>query len=155
MRGDPSGLGSSSGSGPGSSASGSDPFVLLPRATTNSRVVREVDPRASRNLWLLLGLVAGLVGGMVLYAWPRVQALQLDTRMQQHQTAHERLVEENRKLRLEKTRLERLDRIEEIATRDLGLTPPTADSLYVVEQPAAPPAAQLADAPSARAPRVN
>ena len=38
-----------------------DPFVLLPRATQNSRVVRELDPRASRNLWLLLSLGAAIV----------------------------------------------------------------------------------------------
>jgi cell division protein FtsL len=136
------------------SASGSDPFALLPRATTNSRVVREVDPRASRNLWLLLALVAGLVGGFVLYAWPRVQALHLDARTIQQQAALDRLNEQNRKLRLDKARLERFDRIEPIA-RDLGLVAPPADSVYVVE-PAAPtgPEAQLAQSSDSR-PRAN
>ena len=39
----------------------------------NSQVVREVDPRASRDLWWLLVLVMTLVGGLVLYAWPHLQ----------------------------------------------------------------------------------
>ena len=39
----------------------------------NSNVIREVDPRASRDLWWLLVLVMTLVGGLVLYAWPHLQ----------------------------------------------------------------------------------
>ena len=128
------------------SASGSDPFVLLPRAATNSRVVREVDPRASRDLWLLLALVGGLVGGMVLYAWPRVQALHLDTQTQQHQSQKELLVEKNLKLRLEKAVFERLSLVHERATRELGLATPAPDRLFVIERPALPAGrARLAD----------
>ena len=129
------------------SASTSDPFVLLPRATQNSRVVRELDPRASRNLWLLLSLVIGLVGGVVLYAWPRVQALHLDTQTQQNQGIKERLVEENRKLRLEKATWERLELVHQKATRDLGLVAPAADRLHVIERPAPPAEGRLASAP--------
>jgi hypothetical protein len=138
------------------SASSSDPFVLLPRATTNSQVVREVDPRASRDLWLLLMLVAGLVGGMALYAWPRVQAHGIDGRSQQNQKRHEQLVEQNRKLRLEKARLERLERVAAIASK-LGLSAPETSRLYVVEPANAPPVpAQMARAPEAgNGTRVN
>jgi cell division protein FtsL len=139
------------------SGSGSDPFVLLPRATSNSRIVREVDPRASRDLWLLMMLVAGLVGGMVLYAWPRVQAHHLDAQTRQYQRQQERLVEENRKLRLDKASLESLARIEILATTHLGLATPAPERLFVVERPAPPPApSQLARVPDAStAPRVN
>ena len=41
-----------------------------PKAIDNSQVVREVDPRSSRELWLLVGLVAALAGSLGLYAWP-------------------------------------------------------------------------------------
>jgi cell division protein FtsL len=142
--------GSTSGSG-----SGSDPFVLLPRAATNSRVVREVDPRASRNLWLLLALVAGVVGGMVLYAWPRVQALHLDTQTQQHETQKERLLEQNRKLRLEKAATERLENVQDTATQQLGLVEPAPDRLYVIERPPAAHGGQVAQSPETGAARVN
>jgi cell division protein FtsL len=151
MRAERSVPGSTSGSG-----SGSDPFVLLPRAATNSRVVREVDPRASRNLWLVLALVAGVVGGMVLYAWPRVQALHLDTQTQQHEAQKERLVEQNRKLRLEKAAYEGLERVHETAARDLGLAEPAPDRLYVIERPpVAPGGGQVAQSPEGGAARVN
>jgi hypothetical protein len=137
------------------SASLSDPFAVLPRATANSRVVREVDPRASRDLWVLLTLVAGLVGGMALYAWPRVQAHSIDTQSQQNQKLHEQLVEQNRKLRLEKASLESLARVSTFASR-LGLVAPEAARVYVVEPANAPAAgAQFAQAPDAGATRAN
>jgi hypothetical protein len=65
----------------------------------------------------------------------------------------EQLVEENRKLRLEKASLENLKRVEQIALRDLGLRPPAPESLIVVERVAAPPAgARLATGPSVAPP---
>jgi cell division protein FtsL len=135
---------------------GSDPFVLLPRQTSNTRVVREVDPRASRELWLMLLLVAGLVGGMVLYAWPRMQGHHLDSETQDNQRVHEQLVEQNRKLRLEKASLESLSLVERIATRDLGLATPAPENVYVIERPAAPPpTTRLARAPETGAERAN
>ena len=135
---------------------GSDPFVLLPRQTSNTRVVREVDPRASRDLWLMLLLVGGLVGGMVLYAWPRLQGHHLDSETQQNQRVHEQLVEQNRKLRLEKASLESLSVVEKIATQKLGLEPPSPDRIYIVERPAPPPSGtRLARAPETGSERAN
>jgi cell division protein FtsL len=135
-----------------------DPFALLPRQTQNSRVVREVDPRASRNLWLLLGLVAGLVAGLALYAWPRLQAQRLDDRAAQMQRERERLVEQNRKLRLERASLENLERVHTIATRELGLSTPEPERIFVALKPAAAPPSEtrLVSAPTrAEAPRTN
>lgn len=133
------------------------PFLLLPRATQNSRVVREHDPRASRNLWVLLSLVAGLVGGLALYGWPRLQAQRLDERVAQMQRDHERLLEENRKLRLEKASLENLERVQAIATRELGLvTPPPARIFVALKAAAVPEGTQLVSAPeNPEAPRTN
>jgi cell division protein FtsL len=119
--------------------------ALLGRAIDNSQVVREVDPRMSRDIWLLLLLVAALVGGLVLYAWPNLELREAARVKEQMSRERERLQEENRKLRLEKATLENLHRVESIATRDLGLKAPAAESVLVVERPApAPPAARLA-----------
>jgi cell division protein FtsL len=112
-----------------------DPGLHITKAIDNSRVVREVDPRSSRDLWLLLLLVGTLAGGMVLYAWPHFELRQLGLERQMMQQDRERLIEENRKLRLEKATLENLRRIETIAVRDLGLRPPQPDQLLVVEKP--------------------
>ena len=112
---------------------------LAPKSIDNSQVVREVDPRSSRDLWLLVALVAALAGGLGLYAWPTLMIRRTGTAAEQLSRERERLVEENRKLRLEKASLEDLRRVERIATRELGLAPPPPERLVVVERPVAVP----------------
>ena len=116
-----------------------DPVILVPKAIDNSQVVREVDPRSSRDLWWLVAVVATLVLGLVLYAWPHLQVRQVDGERVRMSREREQLVEVNRKLRLEKASLENLKRVEQIAVRDLGLRPPPAESLIVVERVAPVP----------------
>jgi cell division protein FtsL len=113
----------------------SDPVLHLPKAIDNSQIVREIDPRSSRDLWLLLLLVGTLAGGMVLYAWPHFELRQTALEREHLQREKERLVEQNRKLSLEKASLENLRRIETIAVRELGLVPPPPENLVVVEKP--------------------
>ena len=111
----------------------------------NSQVIREVDPRASRDLWWLLVLVMTLVGGLVLYAWPHLQIRETSRAQDRMSRERERLLEENRKLRLEKASLENLRRVETIATRDLGLQSPVAARVVVIERARTPvPGAQMA-----------
>ena len=114
--------------------------VVLSKSIDNSGIVREVDPRTSRDLMVLLLLAAILVGGLVLYAWPHFQMRQLAMATEQMQREHDRLVEENRKLRLEKASLESLERVEAIAQDHLGLQRPPADRVVVVEEPQKAPA---------------
>jgi cell division protein FtsL len=130
--------------------------TLLGRAIDNSQVVREVDPRMSRDIWLLLLLVAALVGGLVLYAWPNLELREAARVKEQMSRERERLQEENRKLRLEKATLESLRRVEAIATRELGLRPPPPESLLVIERPAPiPPAARLARGQDGQEPQAR
>jgi cell division protein FtsL len=130
-----------------------DPAIMVPKAIDNSKVVREVDPRSSRDLWWLVAVVATLVLGLVLYAWPHLQVRQVDSERVRMSREREQLVEVNRKLRLEKASLENLKRVEQIALRDLGLRPPAAESLVVVERVApVPPGARLATGPSVAPP---
>jgi cell division protein FtsL len=113
--------------------------VVLSKSIDNSGIVREVDPRTSRDLVALLLLAGVLVGGLVLYAWPHFQMRQTAIATEQMQSERARLIEENRKLRLEKASLESLGRVEAIAERHLGLAKPPADRVVVVEAPEAPP----------------
>jgi cell division protein FtsL len=120
-------------------------FGLSYKSIDNSRVVREVDPRANRDLWWLLLLMGVLVGGILLYAWPHLQLRRTGIATEQASRERERLLEENRKLRLEKAALENLKRVEAIATRNLGLVPPPLDKQVVVEtHTLLPPDARLA-----------
>jgi cell division protein FtsL len=121
---------------------------LVPKAIDNSQIVRQVDPRSSRDLWLLGVLAAALATGLVLYAWPSLEIRQTTLAREQMSKERERLLEANRKLRLEKAALENLHRVETIARRDLGLVTPAADKLIVVEKPKEVPAgARLAGGP--------
>jgi cell division protein FtsL len=121
---------------------------LVPKAIDNSQVVREVDPRSSRDLWLLLLLAVALVSSLVLYAWPSLEIRQTTLAREQMSKERERLLEENRKLRLEKAALENLHRVETIARRDLGLVTPAPENMVVVEKPKEVPAgARLAGGP--------
>jgi cell division protein FtsL len=124
--------------------------ALLGKSIDNSQVIREVDPRSSRELLWLILLGAVLVLGGVLYAWPHLQLREAGKEAQELSRDKERLLEENRKLRLEKATLENLRRVETIASRDLGLKPPAPESTIVIELPEAPtPAARVASGPSA------
>jgi cell division protein FtsL len=115
-------------------------YSLAFKSIDNSRVVREVDPRANRDLWWLLLLMGVLVGGILLYAWPHLQLRRTGIASEQASRERDRLVEENRKLRLEKAALENLKRVEAIATRNLGLVPPPIEKQVVVETHALLPA---------------
>ena len=121
-----------------------DPALLVPKAIDNSQVVREVDPRSSRDLWWLVAVVATLVLGLVLYAWPHLQVRQVDSDRVRMSREREQLVEVNRKLRLERATLLDLRRVETIARRDLGLAPPAPEKLIVVERTSVAPGASLA-----------
>jgi cell division protein FtsL len=124
-----------------------DGVVRIGKAVDNSQVVREVDPRASREIWWLILLAAVLVGGLVLYAWPHLQLRQTASEAVELGRVRERLIEENRKLRLEKAALENLRRVETIAVRDLGLAPPPPERSIVVETPRPPaPGTRMAGA---------
>ena len=128
-------------------------FGLIGKSIDNSRVVREVDPRANRDLWWLLLLVGALVGGILFYAWPHLQLRRTGIAAEQASRERDRLVEENRKLRLEKAALENLGRVEAIATRELGLAPPAPGRSIVVETHASLPrdARLVSDKPAASA----
>lgn len=126
--------------------------VLLGKPIDNSRVVRQVDPRSRREIWLLILLVAVLAAGLGLYAWPALEIRRAGQASVDLYREKERLLEEKRKLQLEKAALENLGRVEDIATRELGLAAPAPDRSIVVEVPhATPPGATVAG--GARPPR--
>jgi len=109
--------------------------VRLGKPIDNSRVVRQVDPRSRREIWLLILLVAVLAAGLGLYAWPALEIRRAGQAGVDLDREKERLVEENRKLHLEKAALENLRRVESIAGRELGLAPPSPERTVVVEVP--------------------
>lgn len=121
-------------------------LTLASEPIDNSRVVREVDPESRRDLRYVLGLVLALVAALALYAWPGLELRKTGLDILRLNRERERLVERNRKLRLEKASLEQLERVETIAERDLDLVAPPAENVVVVV-PGRPlaPGARLAE----------
>jgi cell division protein FtsL len=129
--------------------------VRLGKPVDNSRVVRQVDPRTRREIWLLLLLVAVLAAGVGLYAWPALEIHRNGQESIRLYREKERLVEEKRKLQLEKAALENLGRVEAIATRELGLRPPAPESSVIVELArTVPPGTTIARGAAAREARA-
>jgi cell division protein FtsL len=119
--------------------------VRLGKPIDNSGVVRQVDPRARREIWWLILLVAVLAGGLGLYAWPALEIRRAGLASVDLYREKEKLLEENRKLRLEKAALENLRRVESIAVYELGLKAPAPERSVVVEMPKPlPPGAKIA-----------
>jgi cell division protein FtsL len=108
-------------------------IVRLGKPIDNSRVVRQVDPRSRRELLLLILLVSVLAAGLGLYAWPALEIRRAEQAGALLDREKQRLIEENRKLRLEKAALENLRRVEQVATRELGLQAPAPERSVVVE----------------------
>jgi cell division protein FtsL len=122
--------------------------VRIGKPIDNSRVVRQVDPRSRREILLLVVLVTLLAAGLGLYAWPALEIRRAGQAGALLDREKERLIEENRKLRLEKAALENLSRVESIASRELGLAAPAPERSLVVEvEKAAPAGASVASAP--------
>jgi cell division protein FtsL len=119
--------------------------VRLGKPIDNSQVVRQVDPRSRRDIFLLILLVAVLAAGLGLYAWPALEIRRAGQAGALLDREKERLVEENRKLRLEKAALENLRRVEAIAGKELGLAAPTPERSVVIEtEKPLPPGAKVA-----------
>ena len=120
--------------------------VRLGKPVDNSRVVRQVDLRTRREIWWLILLVAVIAGAAGLYAWPALEIRRAGQAAVDLDRERERLLEENCKLNLEKSALQNLNRVETIATRDLGLEAPAAARSIVVEvPPPLPPGSLIAD----------
>ena len=101
----------------------------------NRRVVRTKDDRVSKDLLWFAGVALVLIALLVAYGWPRAALRDTGSNAGKLQRERERLLEENRELRLEKAALEDLKRVESIAKDSLGLQAPLAKSVIVVETP--------------------
>ncbi|HXY42171.1 MAG TPA: cell division protein FtsL, partial [Vicinamibacteria bacterium] len=103
-------------------------------------------PRSRREIFLVVLLVALLAAGLGLYAWPALEIRRAGQTSVELYREKERLLEERRKLQLEKAALENLKRVEAIATRELGLQTPAPEQAVVVELPRpVPPASTIAE----------
>ena len=101
----------------------------------NRRVVRSRDDRMSKDLLWIGGVVLVLIALFAAYGWPRAALRDTGSTAGKLQREQEKLLEENRELRLERAALQDLKRVETIAHESLGLRSPQSSDVIVVERP--------------------
>lgn len=105
----------------------------------NRRVVRTRDDRMSKDFLWISGVVLILISLFVAYGWPRAALRDTGSSAGRLQREKEKLMEENRELRLQRATLQDLKRVQKVATDSLGLRTPLASDVIVVERPQTPP----------------
>ncbi len=108
----------------------------------NNQIVREVDERRLRDLWMSLGIGVVLVVVLLFSAWQHFELLRHGYRLEQMQRDRAAENDINRHLRLEMETLRAPQRIEKLATEQLGMVSPGAAEAVVLERvtPPQPPA---------------
>lgn len=101
----------------------------------NRRVVRTRDDRMSKDLLWIGGVLFILIGLFVAYGWPRAVLRDAGSTAGRLQREQEKLLEQNRELRLEKAALQDLRRVQTIANESLELHAPTPANVIIVERP--------------------
>jgi len=105
----------------------------ITRRVANEQLVRQVD--RERNHQLLMVAVTGLLlaGAVLAYGWQHFEMIRNGYRMEEQRREREYLLQIQRQLSLEKASLTSPDRIETIATRELGMIVPSKEQFVVIE----------------------
>lgn len=106
----------------------------------NNQIVREVDERRLRGLWMSLGAGVLLVVVLLFSAWQHFELLRHGYKLEQMQRDRATENDINRHLRLEMETLRAPQRIEKLATERLGMVSPGATEAVVLERVTPAPA---------------
>jgi cell division protein FtsL len=109
-----------------------DSFALT-RPVRNEQLVRELDRKRHRELFMvaLTGLVLTLA--VFVYAWPHFEMIRLGYRMEELRERRDELLEARRHLELQRATEEDPARIEKIAIEQLGMIYPDDAHELVLE----------------------
>jgi cell division protein FtsL len=105
----------------------------ISRRVANERLVRQVD--RERNRQLVMVAVTGLLlaAAVLAYGWQHFEMIRNGYRMEEQRQEREYLMQIQRQLSLEKASLASPDRIEAIATGELGMRAPSDGQVVVIE----------------------
>ena len=110
------------------------------RDIRNAPIVREIDRRRQRELWRSLAVGVCFVAVILFSAWQNLELLRYGYDIEQMEQERSEQLDLNRHLRLEIETLSAPQRIERIATAELGLAAPAGGGVQVIERQAASPA---------------
>ena len=114
--------------------------VQTQRFRSNYFTIRKGNRKARVSFWaeghhlfLAVAMAMVLVAFALGFVWSNYQAVQTGYAISQRHQEAARLMDMNRKLKVELANLTALDRLERIATQNLGLVHPKPNQLVVVE----------------------
>ncbi len=102
------------------------------RPVDNAYLVRERDRRRWRELAVILAVVLPLAAVFLAYTWIHLEVIETGYRIGQLEHQLEELVERERRLRYQASTLQSPERLERIATEELGLVRPAIDQVLFV-----------------------
>jgi cell division protein FtsL len=106
----------------------------MSRVLRRRRLVKERDPRSVRQLGVLFCMCAG-AGALFLFSlWQRVELTGLRYRMMELRNERDALLETHENLRLERSELRSLPRVEILARQRLGLEPAEPPRVFTVNE---------------------
>jgi cell division protein FtsL len=110
-----------------------------PPCWRNRPLTRERDTRLARWLWGMLLAVVVALAPAAIYLASQNECLKAAYELNELEVERERLIEEERRLRVERAELESPTRIEAWARREPGLTQPDPEQVFVVRSAAGEP----------------
>ena len=103
----------------------------------NPFLVRQRDPGRLRGLWRLVAIVLPFAAAVFAYTWVHEQGLEAGYRIEALEQRLEDVLQEERLLELEATRLTRPERLSGLALEQLGMAPPTLDQMIFLNSESA------------------
>ena len=95
-------------------------------------------PRRAWWQWLdsisIVGLCLVILAGALFHVWHHIYVVRQGYEIERLRTAHAKLVQENKTLRLEAGQLRSLRRVEEIARTRLGMTSPKPGQVILIPE---------------------
>lgn len=104
---------------------------------TNFRLVRQRVPGRLRDLWRLGAVVLPFASAVFAYTWVHEQRLEAGYRIEALEQELEDLLQQERLLELEATRLTRPERLSALALDELDMAHPTLDQMIFLSSESA------------------
>jgi cell division protein FtsL len=104
------------------------------RPVRNAYLVRERDRRLARELVTVVAVVLLLGGGLLTYTWMHLEAVRTGYHINSLEKQLQDLSKVERQLRLEASYLAGPQRIEQRASRELGMQQPTLEQVIFWEE---------------------
>jgi cell division protein FtsL len=99
-----------------------------------NEIVQEKDRTWFKDMALVLMLTVLIAGAVLFYVWQQVEMIKFGYKIEQMKEERNALQELNRELKLERSYLRRLERIESIAKQELHMIEPDESRVIIIKK---------------------